>query len=104
MRVLNPTKTSEVKTASALIYTGPCVLGGILMALDGTNAVTLDVYDGVDATGRKVIPQLVIPSSATVRVFSLDFGPDGKEMYTGIYVVIAVAGGGTASYTVDYKQ
>jgi hypothetical protein len=93
---------STVKTATALIYTGDIQFNGIIIATDGTNAVTLDVYDGTTTAGTKVIPQLVIPSSATNRSFALSVDP-GIHMYTGIYVVISVAGSGSASYTVYYK-
>jgi len=99
---MNASRSSTVKTASALIFTGDSIFAGILIATDGTNAVTLDVYDGVDNTGTKVIPQLVIPSSATNRAFSLSIDP-GVHMMTGIYVVISVAGSGSASYTVYFK-
>ena len=98
----NYSRTSAVKTASALIYTGNALFQGILIATDGTNAVTLDVYDGTTTGGTKVIPQTVIPSSSTNRSWALSIDP-GLLVRTGIYVAISVAGGGSASYTVYYK-
>lgn len=95
-------KASAVKTATALIYTGETLFTGILIATDGTNAVTLDVYDGTSASGTKIIPQQVIPSSAVNRSWALGIDP-GVLVRTGIYVVVSVAGGGSCSYTVYYK-
>lgn len=102
MYSLSGDRYSAVKTESALIFTGNCVFSGIMIALDGTNAVTLDIYDGVDDTGVRIIPQIVIPSSAGVRSYSLGFNP-GIPMRTGIYIKIAVAGGGSASFVAYFR-
>jgi hypothetical protein len=98
----NYLRGSAVKTASALIYTGDALFGGFIVAMDGTNAVTIDVYDGTNSSGTKIIPQTVIPTSATNRSYSLSIDP-GLHVYTGIYVVVSVAGGGSCAYTVYYK-
>lgn len=95
-------RASGVQTASALIHTGDALFAGIVVATDGTNAVTLDVYDGTTTGGTKVIPQTVIPSSATNRSWALSIDP-GLLVRSGIYIVVSVAGGGSCAYTVYYK-
>jgi hypothetical protein len=94
-------RTSTVKTASALIYTGQVQFAGIVVATDGANAVTLDVCDATtNACASKVIPQTVIPTSATNRSWALSIDP-AVLCHSGIYIVIST--NGTASYTVYYK-
>lgn len=94
---------SGSKTASAKISEGIGEFVGILIATDGTNAVTLDIYDSkVTAAGTKLIPTLTIPSSATNRMFQLQFSP-GIKYSVGIYVTISVAGGGTFAYIVYHR-
>ena len=92
---------STVQTATANVLTGKGALYGILIATDGTNAVTLDIYDGTDATGTKLVPQVVITTSATNRSAAIDFG-DGVGFGTGIYVVATCAG--TVGYTLYYEK
>lgn len=93
---------STVQTATANVLTGKGALYGILIATDGTNAVTLDIYDGTDATGRKLGPQVVITTSATNRSATIDFGESGVGFGTGIYVVATCAG--TVGYTLYYEK
>ncbi len=96
-------QTSEVPsityTASARVFTGPGYFHGITVITDGTNSVTVDVYDGLTATGRKLIPTTVVTSSATDRSWAYNLYPPVR-VTNGIYVNITVAGGGTASYMV----
>ena len=93
---------SGVQTATANVLTGKGALYGILIATDGTNAVTLDIYDGTDATGTKLVPQVVITTSATNRSAAIDFGESGVGFGTGIYVVATCAG--TVGYTLYYEK
>ena len=93
-------RASAVKTESALIHTGGTMFSGILVATDGTNAVTLDVYDGTTTGGTKIIPQIVIPTSSSNRSFALSIDP-GVLVRSGIYVAVTCSG--TVGYTVYYK-
>ena len=94
-------KTSAVKTASALIRTGKGQLHGILLCCDGTNATTISVYDGINDSGSTFVVQAaVIPGAQTA--FYMGFNP-ARRFETGCYVKVAVAGGGSCSYTVDYN-
>lgn len=74
-------------TASAVIYTGPCLFGGVLIGgMDGVNDPTVTVYDGVDNTGKEITP------TATYDASGLNLngvrGGDADVCFTGIYVEI----------------
>ena len=49
-------KLSGLKTADALIYSGKCVFDGVTVVTDGTNNVTMSVYDGNSNAGRPITP------------------------------------------------
>ena len=93
---------SAVQTATANVLTGKGALYGILIATDGTNAVTLDIYDGTSTAGTKLMPQVVITTSATNRGAAIDFGESGVGFATGIHVVATCAG--TVGYTLYYEK
>ena len=102
MLKLDTVMGSGEKTASAVILAAPGAFVGISVATDGTNAVTLDIYDkATAATGTKLIATTVIPTSATNRSWALEF-LHPKWCDNGIYVVVTPAGGGTCAYVVGY--
>ena len=92
---------SAEKSADASIYDGPCLFYGLVIATDGTNDVTIDVYDNTAASGTKLLPTIVIPTSADIRYETIWFG---KPVWckTGIYVDITTAG--TVAYMAYYFQ
>jgi hypothetical protein len=96
-------KGSGSKAASALIDTGDGMFCGIIVATDATNAVTLDVYDGVAAAGVKLIPTTVIPSSATDRVRMIPIPGGAVRYYDGLYVNASV-GAGAFSYVAYFQD
>jgi hypothetical protein len=93
---------SGAKTAAGLIVQGTGQFHGVMVTTDGTNTVTLDVYDAVIASGTKLITTQIIPSSATNRVFAVGVSPPVK-FSKGIYVNSSVAGGGSYSYIVYFN-
>ncbi len=94
---------SADQTASALIVSGPCVLHGIVVKTDGTNDVTLTIYDNTSAAGTtKLLPASTVVDGANTPWAAGTTPP--ALMANGIYVSISVAGGGSASYTVQYDQ
>ena len=104
MLKLDTVTGSGAKTASAVIFARPCSFAGLTIATDGTNAVTVDVYDNATAaTGTKLIPTWIVPTSSANRIAALEF-LHMKRCENGIYVNISVAGGGACSYTVDYIE
>lgn len=92
-------RPSATKTASASIATSPGYFHGLVVMTDGTNAVTVDVYDNTAGSGEKLIPTWIVTSSATNRAQSYSINPPVR-FYTGCYVTISIAGEGTASYMV----
>lgn len=96
-------KLSESKTASALIKTGACAFAGLIVVTDGTNEVTVNIYDNIEASGSDRFCPTDMPIRGAAKVFTLDYEPpiQGK---TGIYVKISIAGGGSCSYQVVYDE
>lgn len=88
-------RATAEKTASAAIVTGAGKLCGVMIATDGTNAVTLNIYDNTAASGTKLIPTRVIPTSSTSRGWSVGFNP-AIPFKTGLYISVSTAG--TVSY------
>jgi hypothetical protein len=92
-------KYSGSKSADALIWVGPGTFGGIAIATDGTNAVTVSIYDVATATtGALIVPTFVVPTSSVDRVRSF-FWPIHFE--NGIYVDVTCAG--TVGYEIYFQ-
>ena len=66
---------SDSYTADQLVRTGACNLYGIWIITDGTNAVTVEVYDNTSATGSTVIPATIVLGTATNTAKPISFFP-----------------------------
>ena len=100
---LDYTIPSGTKAAAAAIIAKAGFFHGIIITTDGTNSVTLDIYDNASAaTGTKLIPTLVIPSSSSNRSLVIVF-PNPIQVQNGIYVNSSVAGGGAYAYMAYYS-
>jgi len=93
---------SETKTADALIDTGQGVITGMMVVTDGTNDVTVDIYNNTSATGTKLIPTWTVTTSTSNRYATISFGENGEDYSTGLYVDITCLG--TVSYMVYYDE
>lgn len=90
--------SSGQETASKAIRTSRCAFAGIIVATDGTNDVTVDVYDNADgATGTRLVPQFVVDGADDIG--GILFEPVVK-CQRGIYVDITTAG--TCKYVIYY--
>jgi hypothetical protein len=88
------------QTATAAITTASGYFGGVILATDGTNNVTISVYDNASAaSGTKLLPTTVVTTSAANRSTAIDVNP-AVRFYNGIYVEITCAG--TVTYHVHY--
>ena len=92
---------STVKTADALIYTGPGFFYGIVCQTDGTNSVTFALHDSVDTSGAKLHPDIICTTSSTNRTCVYGFDP--SIVFTaGLYVNIT-SSDATPDYVVYYR-
>lgn len=88
-------KSSGSLSASTLLVTGTALLCGLNLVTDGTNAVTVTVYDNTAASGTVL---------ATVKVKGADLSKEILFTYpvkakTGLYASVSGTG---ASFTVYY--
>jgi hypothetical protein len=88
--------------ASAQAVLGECIFSGLLIQPDGVNEVTVNVYDNTEASGNRLLPSDVKVNGAN-GLWTIGFYP-GIDVNNGIYIELAVAGGGSAEYQVLYAQ
>jgi hypothetical protein len=94
-----PTAT---KTASAVCVAVPSYFYSIMVTTDGTNAVTVNIYDNASAaSGTKLIPSWVVTTSASNRVQTLSMNPPVPAS-NGIYVDTSTSG--TVAYMLYYRN
>lgn len=78
-------------TASGMLYTGESMFLDLLLGLDGTNDPAVSAFDGLDSTGREVLPTNTYDAS--------QLGLNGvvwqfaRKMNTGIYILISIGAG-----------
>ena len=92
---------SATSTGNALIVSGTADFHGITITGDGTNAVTVDIYNGLTSAGAKIAPSLAFVQSQTNKTQTYGVNPP-VNCNTGIYIAVATAG--TVSYTVYYNR
>lgn len=96
--------THSIQTESASIATGRGFFYGIIVRTDGTNNVTLNVYDSGAASGNRLLPSNIVINGVN-NISGWAFGTDPALKFTaGIYVDASVAGGGTVEYEVLYYK
>lgn len=89
-------------TGDALIDTGPGFFYGIVVMTDGTNPPTISIYANTAASGTKLMPTAVIPTSATDRWRIIPM-PAPVPYSIGLYVDITISAG-SMEYTVLYRE
>ncbi|MDD5353509.1 MAG: hypothetical protein PHS93_10135 [Candidatus Omnitrophica bacterium] len=89
-------------TDDALITTGGGYFKGIVVHTDGTNAVTVSIYDNTAASGTKIISTITIPTSAVNRIFALGFNDNEIPFIKGMYVDVTTSG--TVTYDITFKK
>lgn len=88
---------ATTQTASASITSSGGLFHGIIFATDGSNNVTVNIYDNASAaSGTELIPETIITTSATNRVATISIDPPVR-FHNGMYVSITCDG------TVAYK-
>jgi len=76
----------EVRSASALIYTGKGFLSGVVISCNSTTAALATFYDGTNDTGTKLIEAHVAAPNPVVIFFADRFAP---RFVTGLYLKLA---------------
>jgi len=89
-------------TASGVAVSGAVAFFGVIVKTDGVNDVTINIYNGANAAGDKIIPTDMVIAGRE-RTWALSYVPAVKCV-GGIYVTISVAGGGTATYQILYDK
>ena len=87
--------------SSALAVSGRSVFYGIAVKPDGTNNVTLTVYDNTVASGTNYIIPNSIDINAGVGLATIS-DDDGVAVTNGVYVEVTTSG--TCSYQVYYDN
>ncbi len=83
--------SSDQKTASAQIITGAGLLHGIIISPTADGAGTVDLHDGTDATGKRLIPQITLVAASNGRM-QIDFS-NPVSFQTGCYLAITATAG-----------
>lgn len=86
-------------TADSLVLIGDGSFYGIGLVTDGTNAVTVSVYDNVANSGKLLFPTFVVNGSIGTQ--TLNINPPVK-FSNGLFVDITCAG--TVHYNVYYSR
>ena len=92
---------SATKDADALIITGAAEFHGITVTGDGTNAITVDIHNGLTTAGEKIAPTLNFYQSATTKTQTYSVNP---PVYCGTVIYVNITTSGTISYTVYYSN
>jgi hypothetical protein len=92
------TYSSGVKTASAVISKYPCLVTDLAVYTDGTNAVTITLYNSSTATtsGKTVLAKSVVIGASYAGG---NFIPTPIVASEGVYMTLSGTGGSTIVYT-----
>jgi hypothetical protein len=96
-RIWRTYRSSGKQTASALIYTGSGIVGGIGIIDDGTNAARIDLYDNTSGSGTVVMGAVSGGDGLLAGWENSDV-----EFETGLYANVTQAAG-TVEYWVLYQ-
>lgn len=92
---------TAVKTADGAAVTAPGWLYGILATSDGTNDITVVLYDNASAaSGTVLAPTWMIATTSDNRSHYISFEPP-LVLNNGLYVDVTTAG--AVSYVVYYR-
>lgn len=96
----NVTYSSYAQTSDGAGWGNPCYLTKVKGKTDGTNNLTLKVYDNASAASGNVITEFTI-IGADLKGGELF---ENLNVANGIYVDMTVAGEGTGTWWVEFKK
>lgn len=82
-------RSSDIKSTSALIATGANKINAITFLGDGTNSSTLTIYDGTSASGKVLAKVVNRPSDQQNHIIYTN----PVKCETGIYASLSGTGG-----------
>ena len=92
---------SDEQTAAAAIKASSGWFHGITVITDGTNSVTISIYDNASAaSGTELIPTWIVTTSSANRAQTYSVSPPVRTK-NGIYVNVTTSG--TVTYMVYYE-
>ena len=95
-------RPSAVYTADqASIVTGGGYFYGLIVMTDGTNAVTVKIYDNTATTGTRILPDWLVTTGSSDRYQRLDFNPP-LSFNSGVSIDVTTSG--TVSYMIFTRQ
>jgi hypothetical protein len=95
----SPSYRHKKLTESGLVISGKCVIGAVLIGMDGTNDQEITGYDNTAESGDEVLPTTTYDASALgLNGYT---GPP-VECENGFY--LGISGAGTREVVVFYKE
>lgn len=92
-----PSQSSGLKSADTAICARPCILMGVQLLADATNAATVVLYDHATAASGTVIDKVKVIATG---VYEESKHSDGVVCQNGIYADVTGTG---AEYIVHFK-
>ena len=92
--------SSYAQTSDGVGYAHPCYLVKVKGKTDGTNNLTLKVYDNASADSGNVITEFTIIGADLKGGETFDH----LEVSNGLYVDMTVAGEGSGTWWVEFKK
>lgn len=90
--------SSGEKTADTTILTGQGFFKQLIIMPDGTNDVTVSIYDNTASSGTKIVPTMTFAGNGGAQATP----PVWVSVSTGIRVDVTTAG--TVAYVVIYRE
>lgn len=94
-------RSSGVKTANAVVFTGQCRLVSVHAVLTGTADTTIKVFDNTAASGLELVRLIVRPAPAGPA--TVEFDMHGVLANNGLYLSISSGSGEGAAVSVEFN-
>lgn len=92
----NSTQSSGLKTTSGVIRSVPCLLTGVLVITDGTNAATVILYDHASGASGTVLCKFTVPGAAYFGGATFEIPVRAQK---GVYMAISGTGANAVVYS-----
>lgn len=92
----NSTQSSGLKTTSGIIKAVPCLLTGVLVITDGTNAATVILYDNASTNSGTVLWKCTVVGAAYFGGATFEIPVRAQK---GVYMTISGTGANAVVYS-----